>query len=438
MTACGRAVFGVRDPGRARRLLGVLPHAAPLFGPDNPALAWALAALSLFVAPWLLILVHELAHASAGWLVGLRVREIYVGGGQPCAIIWLKRAVFVLGLRPTHGYVRFMHVRRAGLRWRALFAVAAGPIMNVVVAVGLLVLFVRGGGLASMNAGFQPSLWVLSATAALLAVVAWLPRRVSKSGSASDVAIMRELLRATQSDLDAQFESQQVEVFEFYQDFQRGDLEACAHRLRALEHARGDDEALAVGVSSCRSLLALATGECDAAVEHARAAAALSGKAVVCEAQRAGGADSQVVKRIEAARRESARLHEANLAFMIAHDPSQDQRAALRDATRLLSGVAEHDPVRAALLRTRAVLLIAVEQPESAIAALRQALRHDEPFWLRALTMACLAHAHAMRGETGDARKWLRRARRLHPQSPLLPYREQMVEAAFSQAAQTR
>ena len=97
-------------------------------------LGFALAALVAFAAIWLQILVHELAHAVALWLLGGHVNQISVGSSR---FVWsrsFRGCRIELRALWSHGQVLGGFVREAGLRWRWAVVYLAGPVGSTLVA----------------------------------------------------------------------------------------------------------------------------------------------------------------------------------------------------------------------------------------------------------------------------------------------------------------
>jgi membrane-associated protease RseP (regulator of RpoE activity) len=108
--------------------------------------------LLVFMAAWLALLLHELAHALVARLLGVRVWSISLGQGP---LLWegtIGRCRLRLALFPLHGEVRLhdgdaeeLGYRdaaagggrfewRAGSSWRAPFISAAGSLANLLAA----------------------------------------------------------------------------------------------------------------------------------------------------------------------------------------------------------------------------------------------------------------------------------------------------------------
>lgn len=76
------------------------------------------------------LFLHELAHAAAGWLVGIQIKEIRVGGG-PVLLQWrLGETLFCVRRRPICGAV-FHYYSFHERKFAELILVIAGPAMNI-------------------------------------------------------------------------------------------------------------------------------------------------------------------------------------------------------------------------------------------------------------------------------------------------------------------
>ena len=129
-------------------------------------------AFALVFALW----CHELAHALAAWLMGLRDFQITVGTGP---VIWachLGSIRLEIKAFPVSGFVRFGTPRRRFYRFRVFFTTLAGPLVNAVllaVSVGLIVHF---GGRALVL------LFCFTVTQALFLFCSLIPVRVMIDG----------------------------------------------------------------------------------------------------------------------------------------------------------------------------------------------------------------------------------------------------------------
>ena len=113
--------------------------------------------LSVFVAAWMALLLHELGHALAARFLGVRIWSITLGGSP---VLWsgmVGRCRLRTGLLPVHGEVRLqdLDAQRLGYQdlkgvpsrfewvdgasWRAALITAAGGLMNFAAAATVLV-----------------------------------------------------------------------------------------------------------------------------------------------------------------------------------------------------------------------------------------------------------------------------------------------------------
>jgi hypothetical protein len=79
----------------------------------------------LFWAP--LLVLHEVGHAVAAWLVGWRVRKIVIGVGPK---LWRRRVGetdVTVNLAPISGFIIPGPTSRSGYRAKSAFVYAAGP-----------------------------------------------------------------------------------------------------------------------------------------------------------------------------------------------------------------------------------------------------------------------------------------------------------------------
>jgi hypothetical protein len=83
-----------------------------------------------------------------------------------------------------------------------------------------------------------------------------------------------------------------------------------------------------------------------------------------------------------------------------------------------------------AALRTLGLFWLHAGDVARGMSLLVRAWHTEEPAWLRALCALYLAHGHALAGDPRRARRYLRKARWLHPQCPLLARISSLVAAA--------
>lgn len=95
----------------------------------------------------------------------------------------------------------------------------------------------------------------------------------------------------------------------------------------------------------------------------------------------------------------------------------------------------ERFPRDPAVLRTTGLVELHTGDVRVGMRLLQTSWRAAEPLWLRALCALYLALGHAMRGDHNAARRWLRKAKRLHPECVLLPDYEARIRAAALPAA---
>lgn len=100
--------------------------------------------LSIFVAMYGLIVVHELAHAAVAALAGLRVPACGVGCGRPLVKLRLWGTVFYQTAVPLGGLTFILPQRGWGQPTARALAIAAGPLMDLTVAAAMLVLWSLG------------------------------------------------------------------------------------------------------------------------------------------------------------------------------------------------------------------------------------------------------------------------------------------------------
>jgi membrane-associated protease RseP (regulator of RpoE activity) len=94
--------------------------------------------LSLLVFWVPLLVLHELGHAVAAWVVGRRVIELVIGFGKPLYATRVGTCEVVFNRYPVSGYVRSAATSERGAWWRAAFVYLAGPGVEIVLALAII------------------------------------------------------------------------------------------------------------------------------------------------------------------------------------------------------------------------------------------------------------------------------------------------------------
>lgn len=113
----------------------------------SPDLAQALITIFLFNLSLILSIVpHELGHAIAAWLLGLRVFNIAFGYGKEIFRFNLFGTLFSFHRLPLGGLTRFAPRSLRWYRFRFLVAILAGPAANAIIALTILYISRHNGG----------------------------------------------------------------------------------------------------------------------------------------------------------------------------------------------------------------------------------------------------------------------------------------------------
>lgn len=160
---------------------------------------WIMAVLMMTLP---MIVVHELGHFTAGWLVGFRMIEFSLGTGP---ILWqrtLRGLRLVVRQIPSCGHVMHLEENKA-MRFKRIVFVSGGPAANVLLAVLLIIV----GDFHPTGFFRHPSLISICAMANIwLALTSLNPldsRSRRSSGTGSDGWLLWRLLRGKSVRIDA-------------------------------------------------------------------------------------------------------------------------------------------------------------------------------------------------------------------------------------------
>ena len=143
---------------------------------------------------WVLfsIVVHELGHALAAKMVGLRVGFCGVGMQRPLISFGVESTRYFFGLWPINGLTLLARDSPRLPTGPMVFAVAAGPLANLLVGFAAL-------GLDWLTPGVQPA-WSVLATVSFLLTLNLLPIRSKGTGFSfrTDGMMILQILNGTQ------------------------------------------------------------------------------------------------------------------------------------------------------------------------------------------------------------------------------------------------
>ncbi|MGH9001710.1 MAG: site-2 protease family protein [Acidimicrobiia bacterium] len=357
-----------------------------LSGNVGTAVGLALWPLAILPFLYLLVAAHEAGHALTGRLVGLPVPLVSIGIGRRAFSFHLGRTRVDLHVIPMSGFAVVGHTDARGLRWRRALVVAAGPLVNLALAVAAIA-YGWNGFLVQLNL--------------LLFALSILPYKAQSpyGPQRSDGLALWWLPRAGGDELDELIaDSYAVEAAVAYQDGRYDD----AHRWAT--------DGLAVHPGS-HSLSGMLGGALIGLGRYREAVHLYAGE----------------LDRTDAKPQQRA-LHQNNLAWaaLMADDPDllPDALAASEAAHRAL-------PWMPCVNGTRGFALIEAGHVAAGAELCRRAYGREKEPRNRA-TMACeLAIASTRLGRPAEATTLLAEARRLDPRCPLLP-RAERVEAPIA------
>lgn len=317
-----------------------------------------LAGLLLVVVGPIVVVVHELAHAVVGRLVGFDVVEVQLGTGPAWWAFWVGKVRATVRNWPDHGHVVLHYRGRRWLRARIVACALAGPLADL-----------ASFGLACWWAAVAEGPWqgvalYIAMVLALVASAALVPFR--RRGGNSDMALVLDVLRAPREVVEGLVVAYPVlsTIHAWQCAFEQGRLDDAQVLLAA--HQR--DPASAGWTSSLASLLSIARGDFERALVEQDASDAHE------LAARPQGAvlDRRVVRDRELA-------VATNRAFLLILIDRPDARA---EALRLVAGwpvrPLDHREQQTAMARTRGLVLLRHGRVAEAMRALRAAVRGHE------------------------------------------------------------
>jgi hypothetical protein len=384
------------------------------------AICLALAILTAYAALWLQVLLHEVAHLLALLAVGGRVHAIRLGTGRH---VWSRRWLGIrLELRPVwkHGAVHGAVTNARGFRWRWAVVYLAGPLASTAVAWACWRAVAAAPALPLRDD--WPLVLQLGSMAALgltgiAALVAWIPRqwRVGAVTMDSDLLALLRVLRLPAAAVEGTVAvaNEQIDRLACWETFFAGDPVAALRQLRAIQ-----------GPASTRALRLVDEAVFVWAAQGADAALAALDAA---EAALAADPDEDAMLRrvIEVALR-------TNRLFLLVQAGRPEMHAAAAELEHCLDDGA--GGLDAAVPRTLGLFHLHAGDLPAGMRRLAEAWRMEEPAFARALGAVYLAYGHARGGDPRRAAKFLRKARRLHPQCPLLPRYAALVADALGAA----
>jgi len=334
------------------------------------------------------VLAHELGHATAAYLLGLEIGAIGIGHGR---ILWrgaLRGVALNWHVWPVSGrvYLGSATPTSAGFRPRLWLATLAGPLTNLVL---LGVALATWHGLEPLVGA--PLLWAWVFSNALVGLSTLIPRRSTDLGRPvrSDGLALLQIPRFAAEDLEIYRNA--VYVVRFLYRFDAGDYEAA--RVAAQEATARTPDKVGPRVLLCGCHVMLG--------QYSEALAA-------------------VVPILSAVQSEPPPVRAAihnnmALALMLSNIAAAADDANLREALRLSAFSFGMYPCELGYRSTRALVLTASQQPEQALALL--AYKHYETATPRQRGHRELARAFALTklGKLVEARIAVSLAMRFDP-----------------------
>jgi tetratricopeptide (TPR) repeat protein len=347
-----------------------------------------------------LIVLHELAHALAARLLGLRVFAIHLGAGR---VLWVRR---IGGIRwyikpvPLVGITVIAGAEMPDYRKRIFLLHLAGPGFHA----GLCALL---WGLLALLPGLPPSglLWqglvVALWTNAALLIANLFPRKLASLGgiSGTDGWAMIHILRADEEELQKRYAMYYMQ--ESLDAADRGDL-AAGRDWAEKGLARYPQDALMI------NLMGFIYTRLN---EYAQA------REVFLQVLEKIGTGDEIIKYMA--------LNNVAFANLMLADPH-----LLGQAAEFSLQAYRNMPWEPSVTGTRGAALMLTGQVEEGIGLLKNAMTRNPDPYGKALDACFIALGELRRGSRAKAEKYLEAARRLEPKCPLLERTQAELAAA--------
>lgn len=360
---------------------------------------WTL--LNFFAWPFVLlssVLLHELGHATVGWLVGLYPRAITVGVGREVARWKFGNIDLRLNALPLLG-LTFMAARSPrAIRLKMFLGIAAGPATTGLVLLFLLKAQGKFAIFPVPEVVTQPAILELAVFInALMLATNLLPLTFS-AGFRSDGRLLLSIPFLAQSELEEVLSADLVL-----------DAQNALERHDLVEARRCMTVALAQNPQAVSLRATCATIEMEAG-NYARAREQLL-------ALRAEEPPNLQVRLVLA----------NNLAWL---DFLAGDLEHLAEADKLSDEVAEKFGSAAFALGTRGAVLLWMGRVQEACGLLERAHTTNTGKWARAINACCLTLAYAKRGDFTRAKTWLEEAQTEDAGCTLLPRARASLQGA--------
>jgi hypothetical protein len=378
--------------------------------------------LGLYASFSVRVLLHELAHAVVGRLLGMRILGILIGSGPLLLRLPAFDGSFELRLLPRHGLVRAASLSARGFRARSIAFLLAGPVMDLMLVAGLWgvsLALVRHRAVVDQQAPLPVFLSLTAIVQSLTVLSSLLTRRIESLDVTGDLFKLAAIARMDERAVELAVGMQRMNLASqlAWQQFVAGDVGAGLQIWDA--SIRPHDHAILLG----RSLFVWAIDGAAAALQAIAEERAWLQRFTAANAE-AGSKDG---------RRWQATLDalhiniDTNEAFFAVQTDHSD---LLPHAAMLMQRAMATRPREPGVVRTLGLVQVHQGQLERGLANLEWAWRQSEPRWLRALCACYLAYAHALLGDQAKARGLLAAARGLDRRCLLLPKYTALAAAA--------
>ena len=364
------------------------------------SLGWAGQQLFWFLVIFLVVVpIHELGHALAGFLVGHRIRSIVIGVGRPLVAFNLAGVAIRINLLPLGGLT--MGTPRSGgwLRLRSWIFAAGGPAANVALCYVLHRLYGHAGPAMAEQHRLATVASSASWTILLLNLI---PFKTAEGVASDGYALL---------------------TVPFWKAPQLEEARLVVEALPLIEALGRDDIATAAPLAE--ALLARFPGH--------RLVASLLGSLRHRQGrhQEAIAWWHQALVKTEHPRQVAALKNNIAFAEVVLGDP-----ASFAEADAFSAAAFAAHPELTPFVGTRGAVLVRLGRAAEALPLLQRAAAVPTPERSQAYNRASLASALAMLGRTAEARRELDDARRLNPACELLDAAEADLRAAPAEAVE--
>lgn len=181
------------------------------------------------------VLTHEMAHAVAAWLAGVRVTEVVIGNGTRQGTFFIGRCRVRLTSWPFSGHVIICYARAKWVRMRSILILMAGPLMTAGLSALAFYLMVRWEKAYEQQAPVVLRLLVIfGLTGGWIVVLTLWPRTSEANGlqMPNDAAQVLEFMRGTPEKLREAVFQHQIQFAGYLRE--RGETERAGRWFRGL------------------------------------------------------------------------------------------------------------------------------------------------------------------------------------------------------------